>query len=108
MSGFLGVDRKEFLSSYCRRVAFGPVKRVSLTEKPNLDCVFWESGGCAVYEARPLQCRSFPFWSSQLGTREDWEGCAARCPGVGKGRLHDRGEIEGWLRLRLDEGFLES
>ncbi len=108
MSAFLGVDGTEFRRSYCRQVSFGPASRVSLTEKPNLDCVFWEAGGCAVYEARPLQCRSFPFWSSQLGSRADWKECGQRCPGVGKGRLHGRAEIEHWLKLRLAEGFLES
>lgn len=27
-------------------------------------CVFLRGGKCAIYEARPKQCRSFPFWES--------------------------------------------
>ena len=103
-----GVDRGKFLRRYCRRVPFGPVKRISLKEKRNLDCVFWEKEGCAVYDARPLQCRSFPFWSSSLSSREEWEEIAAQCPGIGRGPLHPRGEIDRWLSRRLEDGLLEG
>jgi Fe-S-cluster containining protein len=102
------MERGEFIGQYCRRIAFGAVQRLSLTEKPNLDCVFWRDEGCSVYEARPLQCRSFPFWSSCLSSKEQWEQAASHCIGIGKGRLHDRKEIEGWLRMRVEEGFVEK
>jgi uncharacterized protein len=104
----LGVSRKDFLLDCCRQVDFGIARRLSLREKPNVDCIFWGEGGCTVYPARPLQCRSFPFWPAHLGSRKDWDDCAARCPGVGKGELHGGDEIEGWLRERREEGFLES
>ena len=28
------------------------------------ECIFYnrDSNGCEIYEARPLQCRTFPFW----------------------------------------------
>jgi len=84
------------------------VTRLSLKEKPNLDCILWENGGCSVYDARPLQCRSFPFWSSCVSSAEEWEFHAAQCPGIGTGPLHDRREIERWLAQRLNEGFLEA
>ena len=67
----------------------GLARRVSLREKANLDCMFWENGGCSVYEARPLQCRSFPFWSA-LVSSEEWDLHAQQCPGIGKGSLHSR------------------
>ncbi len=108
LTAALEMEREEFLRQYCRRIAFGIVNRISLTEEPNLDCVFWKDEGCSVYEARPLQCRSFPFWSSCLSSREQWEEVAGQCPGIGKGRLHGRKEIEGWLRMRIDEGFVET
>ena len=84
---------------------YGPETRLSLKEKPNLDCILWESGGCSVYEARPLQCRSFPFWSSCVASSEEWEYHARQCPGMGKGPLHSREEIDRWLALRLKEGL---
>jgi hypothetical protein len=104
----LGISREDLVSAYCRKVSFSTAKRVSLKEKANLDCVFWENGGCAVYPARPLQCQSFPFWSSCLASPEEWKEFQDRCPGIGKGRLHSRNEIEQWLRLRIAQGFIES
>ena len=108
MSGGLGMEPQTFLAQYTREVAIGPMKRVSLREKENIDCIFWEGDGCSVYENRPLQCRSFPFWSSCLSTKESWDGFSAGCPGIGKGELHSRETIEQWLRLRLAEGLIES
>jgi len=103
----LGVTRHVFLNKYCRRVQFGFAHRLSLREKPNVDCILWEFSGCSVYEARPLQCRSFPFWSSCLSSAKEWEFHARQCPGIGKGRLHSRDEIEGWIKQRLKEPFIE-
>src|ERR1017187_104583 len=35
----------------------------SLREKANGDCVFYDkTAGCTIYEARPAQCRTWPFW----------------------------------------------
>ncbi|MGA2614974.1 MAG: YkgJ family cysteine cluster protein [Spirochaetia bacterium] len=103
----LGVERQAFFHRYCRRVRFGPVLRLSLREKPNVDCILWENGGCSVYEARPLQCRSFPFWSSCLSSPEEWQHHARQCPGIGTGPLHSRQEIEKWLAQRMKEPFIE-
>jgi Fe-S-cluster containining protein len=105
---FLDINRDEFNHSYCRVVPLGIVRRISLTEKPNLDCVFWENDGCSVYAARPLQCRSFPFWSSSLSSKARWREVARECQGIGTGRVHDRGEIESWLRKRIEEALLEA
>ena len=103
-----GRERQEFLRIYCRQISFGVARRISLKEKSNLDCIFWENGGCSVYEARPLQCRSFPFWSACVSSSEEWELHARQCPGMGKGALHPRSEIEHWLKQRLTDGFLEA
>jgi len=104
----LNVSRQDFLRLYCRRVHFGIAQRLSLKEKPNVDCIFWEGGGCSVYAARPLQCRSFPFWSSCLSSAAEWDFHARQCPGMGEGRLHPREEIEAWLARRLAEPFIEA
>jgi Fe-S-cluster containining protein len=108
LAGFLNTTVDVVKNDHCRQVAFGMVRRLSLKEKKNLDCEFWEEGGCAVYPARPLQCRSFPFWASSITSREEWDRCAKTCPGVGKGTLHSRSVIEGWLRARREAGFLEE
>ena len=51
---------------------------VMLDEKTNL---------CTVYESRPTQCRTFPFWPEMI-RRGAWTAEAKRiCEGVGNGRI---------------------
>jgi len=104
----LGIESAEVLRRYCREVDVGLARRISLKEKRNLDCILWADGGCTVYDARPLQCQSFPFWSSNVSSVEDWELAARQCPGMGKGPIHPRSEIDRWLSRRREEGFLGS
>ena len=36
-------------------------------------CVFLDpSGKCGIYDDRPIQCRTYPFWPSLLESSEDW------------------------------------
>jgi uncharacterized protein len=103
----LRMTEREVLDRYCRTVEIVGVRRISLREHDNFDCIFWESGTeCTVYEARPLQCRAFPFWPANLGSIAEWQEAARRCPGIGRGRLHTRRTIDKWLRLREKEPFL--
>lgn len=100
----VGVPETAFLARYTKRVRLGTTERVSLNEKKNYDCVFWENDGCSVYEARPLQCRSYPFWISNVDAEASWERTARECPGIGLGPIHTREEIDDWLaRRRLAE-----
>jgi len=41
---------------------------------------------CLVYEARPAQCRTWPFWPENMNARAWDREVVAFCPGVGKGR----------------------
>jgi len=50
-------------------------------------CPFLEGTLCSVYEARPLQCRTFPFWPELLETEARWRRLARFCPGIGRGEL---------------------
>jgi hypothetical protein len=68
--------------------------RRTLREKANGDCVFYErSRGCTVYPVRPPQCRTWPFWESNLETPEDWANTESICPGSGEGELIPLEEI---------------
>jgi Fe-S-cluster containining protein len=92
LAAAMGQDVAEFEEMYVRKVGI----RKSLREYPNGDCVFFDtdSRSCSVYQARPRQCRSWPFWDSNLRTEGDWEATGEHCPGCGKGRLHTLEEIE--------------
>ncbi|MHC4597632.1 MAG: YkgJ family cysteine cluster protein [Planctomycetota bacterium] len=57
-------------------------------------CVFLQEGRCAVYRARPLQCRTWPFWPECLEKRIWRSEVAPCCPGIGRGKLHSVEEID--------------
>lgn len=65
----------------------------------NGDCIFLEGGNrCGTYEARPEQCRTWPFWPENMKAKTWRREIETYCPGVGKGRLHTREEIETILK----------
>ncbi|MDR1301432.1 MAG: YkgJ family cysteine cluster protein [Treponema sp.] len=119
-SGFVFLSKKDVLIlatalqmgytdvivTYCRWVpGTSQEERLSLKETVDYDCIFWKNG-CSVYEGRPLQCRTFPFWSSILVSPDSWDYTAASCPGMGKGMLHTKDEIEGWIRRQREEPLM--
>ncbi len=63
-------------------------------------CPFLDGSRCSVYEARPSQCSTFPFWPENLASRHAWDELATFCPGVGKGELIPLHVIRGYLRGR--------
>jgi len=92
----LGLEAKEFRRLYARRLWRG----LSLKEKSNYDCILLDGAGrCSVYPVRPRQCRTWPFWPSNLVSPEVWEAAAGRCAGIGSGTLWRLEEIE----LRREE-----
>jgi len=97
----------DFIKAWCRWVPFNlDRERLSLREKTNFDCIFWNEG-CKVYQARPLQCRAFPFWDFVLDSVKAWEPAGKDCPGINSGKLHSKEEITGFLRLLEEEIIIE-
>ncbi len=85
LARFLGLSRKAFKGIYTRQVK----GYVSLREMPNYDCVFFDrETGCRVYEHRPKQCRTWPFWKAVVSSPERWNQEALHCPGMNEGRVH--------------------
>ena len=86
-------DLDRFREKYVRDVGV----RKSLRELPGTwDCVFFDSVKrcCSVYDARPRQCRTWPFWESNVRTKENWEQTCETCPGSGQGQLYQLDEIQ--------------
>ena len=72
----------------------------TLREKNNGDCIFYDrEQGCTVYAVRPPQCRSFPFWDSNVATPEAWQQTCEVCPGSGRGELIPVEEITKRLKF---------
>jgi len=86
LAKLVNLEVADFEAKYVRRVGI----RLSLVEYPNGDCVFFdnEKRGCTVYEARPRQCKTWPFWQSNIESPEAWEQTCEVCPGSGKGKLY--------------------
>ena len=96
LARFRGLDLDEFAKRYVRQVG----RRYSLKEKANYDCVFYDrKKGCTVYPVRPPQCRTWPFWESNVETPEDWKRTCETCPGSGRGELIPAEEISRRLKV---------
>lgn len=85
-------DVEAFEDEFVRKVGI----RRSLREFPNGDCVFFDSETrkCTVYNARPRQCRTWPFWDSNLKSPQAWSETCEVCPGSGQGKLYQIEHIE--------------
>lgn len=84
-------DLEEFERKFTRRVG----TRVSLVEYSDGDCIFLEPTlrNCTVYEARPSQCRTWPFWASNIKSPKTWQQTASQCPGCNQGTLYSVEQI---------------
>ena len=69
---------------------------------PAKDCLFLEDGRCSVYEARPSQCRSWPFWPENMKKKVWGNDIASYCSGIGQGRLYSAEEIETIIEREKD------
>jgi hypothetical protein len=83
LADFLGQSAKDVRKKYLRNFGF----RYSIKENPcSKDCIFLVSingsRSCAIYNVRPMQCRSWPFWPSNLQSPGDWNTAAKKCPGI--------------------------
>jgi Fe-S-cluster containining protein len=89
----------EFTKAYCTKTD----KTYSLNERPdNPDCIFLKDKRCSVYEARPTQCRTWPFWPEVMPAKAWSKDVAAFCPGVGKGPVIPFEKIEAELAEQIN------
>ena len=96
----LGMEPHEFKAVYTWQSGYKQ-DDISLREKKNYDCVFYKTEtGCEIYDNRPEQCRTWPFWERVLDSSYTWEQEARNCPGMNSGNLYTAKDIESILKSK--------
>ena len=80
ISKYIGLEIKEFMDIYLYKNGY----RYSIKERmfgDSYECAFYDrkSNGCAIYEVRPSQCMTFPFWDYYKNRVDELK---LECPGV--------------------------
>lgn len=105
LATFLEITPEQTVEKYCRKVDGRWSLKEFRNSAGNYDCVFLKedrvavpgaSGEkvvatrrrCTVYDVRPLQCRTWPFWPENLWSRKTWDHAAKRCHGMNAGHRH--------------------
>lgn len=84
MADRLGKSFEAFARHYLRRSGM----RLALVDGPNGDCVFLKDGKrCTVYDIRPVQCSTFPWWPEVVRDQDSWNDEKRHCPGIGNGEV---------------------
>jgi uncharacterized protein len=116
LAEFLKITPREVLSRYCRKVGGRWTLNERRTPEGLYDCVFLiaieaprakgkelapgqpvplKRRGCSIYSVRPLQCRTWPFWESNLTSEDAWDHAGKKCPGLNRGsRTFSQEQIE--------------
>ncbi len=105
MAAALGLSKEEFLRMYTRETEMGRRSLREVDSPTGRDCVFLRRDDqgralCSVYQARPTQCRTWPFWPEVLRSSAAWERAARSCQGMAEG-LAGKGELYPLERVRL-------
>lgn len=99
---FFDLSEKDFLKKYARKVN----KKYSLKEDPNTyDCIFLKDKKyCEVYENRPIQCKTFPYWLENMKSKSDWDRASKMCEGINHkdAELVSKEEIQKQLIKQLE------
>ena len=80
LSKHLKITQEELREQHLNKIGYKySIKEVKLS-KDNYACKFFnlEKKQCSIYEARPIQCRTFPFWDYfKENTKEVYKECPA-------------------------------
>jgi len=111
MAKHLGMSLEDFMQEHTVEVEGRP----SLGEKRvggAYDCLFLQrhpdgKKTCTIYSVRPTQCRTWPFWESNLESPLDWKQAGRTCPGMQSGGWEEQAKgnfvpVE-QIRIRLAE-----
>lgn len=97
LARYLKISTRTFTNKYCDKTH----GTFHLKEDPkNPDCMFLKSKSCSVYQARPIQCRTWPFWPEVMNPKTWKREVKSFCPGVGKGKIWTQEEIKKNIKLQ--------
>jgi uncharacterized protein len=82
MAAHLGLKTRAFTIKYCKKTD-GYFHLNGSASNPA--CLFLKDKQCGVYEGRPTQCRTWPFWPEVMKAKAWKKEVSSFCPGVGKG-----------------------
>ena len=118
MASHVKVSKEQFYSDYTRRRGNKKNKYYELkelrTSSGDYDCIFLDrvtmpgKSICSLYDARPVQCRTWPFWEENLVSENVWKAVSKGvegCAGIGIGPVIPYTDI---IKQRDDTIALES
>jgi len=64
LSKNLNISQQELIDKYLIKYNYRYSIKEKIISKDNFACIFFDTNKmqCSVYDARPNQCRTFPFW----------------------------------------------
>jgi len=99
MAKHLDLTLSAFTRKYCEKTnGFFHLKE----DGKNPDCHFLKEKRCSIYEARPIQCRTWPFWPDVMNAKTWKKEVVTFCPGVGKGPVIPADKIQQALTEQTD------
>ncbi|KAJ0409080.1 hypothetical protein P43SY_002214 [Pythium insidiosum] len=84
ISALLGVSTHELTTRFLTRDEQSSADGHWLIRQTDDDsqCVFLRGKQCSIYQARPTQCRTFPWWPQNVISEYDWLLTARHCEGI--------------------------
>ena len=96
IANYLNITLEEFLGKYTKFNDKG--KRILIDKHDKVQCIFLRDDyKCAIYEVRPIQCKTYPFWTSIFKDKGSLNYEKLHCPGFGTGKFYSKEEIEAKL-----------
>lgn len=94
IAAHFGISTRQFTGQYAQKT-----DGLYHLKDPEGDCPFFSNNRCDIYESRPQQCRTWPFWPENM-KKIVWENeIVPSCPGIGTGKLYTAEEIEDILEI---------
>lgn len=100
IAAFLGVDLDQLKQRHLVKLN---ERVLGVRLRDDGPCVFLdENRRCRIYPARPLQCRTYPYWRELLQSEEAWLDEQRRCEGIARGPAVACEDVDATLALDLD------